>query len=99
MSLVSEFTAPLEVGVGAIGSAAGVNRRKEGRGTKRGRDEDDFTKKPDMKLNVPEILKVLLVDDWEAITKNNQVGIASIVVKLDTDTSLAGHTSESSDSD
>jgi len=26
-----------------------------------------------MKLNVPEILKVLLVDDWEAITKNNQV--------------------------
>jgi mortality factor 4-like protein 1 len=26
-----------------------------------------------MKLNVPEILKVLLVDDWEAVTKNNQV--------------------------
>ena len=26
-----------------------------------------------MKLNVPEVLKVLLVDDWEAITKNNQV--------------------------
>ncbi|EGN91673.1 hypothetical protein SERLA73DRAFT_192166 [Serpula lacrymans var. lacrymans S7.3] len=26
-----------------------------------------------MKLNVPEILKVLLVDDWEAVTKNNQL--------------------------
>lgn len=26
-----------------------------------------------MKLNVPEMLKVLLVDDWEAVTKNNQV--------------------------
>lgn len=26
-----------------------------------------------MKLNVPEILKVKLVDDWEAVTKNNQV--------------------------
>jgi mortality factor 4-like protein 1 len=26
-----------------------------------------------MKLNVPEILKVQLVDDWEAVTKNNQV--------------------------
>lgn len=26
-----------------------------------------------MKLNIPEILKVLLVDDWEAVTKNNQV--------------------------
>lgn len=26
-----------------------------------------------MKLTVPEILKVKLVDDWEAVTKNNQV--------------------------
>ena len=26
-----------------------------------------------MKLTVPEPLKVLLVDDWEAVTKNNQV--------------------------
>ncbi|KAF8130877.1 MRG domain-containing protein [Boletus edulis] len=25
-----------------------------------------------MKMNVPEVLKVLFVDDWEAITKNNQ---------------------------
>jgi mortality factor 4-like protein 1 len=31
------------------------------------------TKKPEMKLNVPEILKVQLVDDWEAVTKNNQL--------------------------
>ncbi len=28
-----------------------------------------------MKLNVPEPLKVLLVDDWEAVTKNNQVRV------------------------
>ena len=47
--------------------------RNERRGTKPGRDQDDTTKKPDMKLNVPEILKVFLVDDWEAVTKNNQV--------------------------
>jgi len=52
---------------------SGVSRRKEGRGTKRGRDEDDTVKKPDMKLNVPEVLKVFLVDDWEAVTKNNQL--------------------------
>jgi len=26
-----------------------------------------------MKLNMPEILKVLLVDDWQAVTKHNQV--------------------------
>jgi len=62
-----------KTGPGGSGSAAGPGRRKEGRGTKRGRDEDDSTKKPDMKLNVPEILKVLLVDDWEAVTKNNQL--------------------------
>ena len=30
-----------------------------------------------MKLTVPEPLKVLLVDDWEAVTKNNQVRIVS----------------------
>ncbi|OBZ73170.1 Chromatin modification-related protein EAF3 [Grifola frondosa] len=49
--------------------------RKDGgtRGTKRGREEDESSKKPEMKLNVPEVLKVLLVDDWEAVTKNNQL--------------------------
>jgi hypothetical protein len=26
-----------------------------------------------MKLTVPEVLKTILVDDWEAVTKNNQV--------------------------
>lgn len=36
--------------------------------------QDEGNKKPEMKLNVPEILKVQLVDDWEAVTKNNQVG-------------------------
>lgn len=33
-----------------------------------------------MKLNVPETLKVLLVDDWEAVTKNNQVRPCSCLV-------------------
>ncbi|EKM51282.1 uncharacterized protein PHACADRAFT_102885 [Phanerochaete carnosa HHB-10118-sp] len=47
--------------------------RKDGRGVKRGRDDDDNSKRPEMKLNVPESLKVLLVDDWEAVTKNNQL--------------------------
>jgi len=26
-----------------------------------------------MKLSIPEVLKAKLVDDWEAVTKNNQV--------------------------
>ena len=37
------------------------------------RAQDEGTRKPEMKLNAPEPLKVLLVDDWEAVTKNNQV--------------------------
>lgn len=35
--------------------------------------QDEATRKPDLKLNVPEILKLVLVDDWEAVTKNHQV--------------------------
>jgi mortality factor 4-like protein 1 len=56
----------------------GGGRRKEGgRGTKRGRDDDDGARRPEMRLAVPDTLKVLLVDDWEAITKNNQVSFSS----------------------
>ncbi|KZT20712.1 MRG-domain-containing protein [Neolentinus lepideus HHB14362 ss-1] len=57
------------------GRTTGTGRKEGGtRGTKRGREEDESSKKPEMKLIVPEILKVILVDDWEAVTKNNQVG-------------------------
>ncbi|KAI0267400.1 MRG-domain-containing protein [Gloeopeniophorella convolvens] len=52
---------------------AGGRRKEGGRGTKRGRDDDDGTRRPEMRLVVPETLKVLLVDDWEAVTKNNQL--------------------------
>ncbi|KAF8521138.1 MRG-domain-containing protein [Gautieria morchelliformis] len=47
--------------------------RKEPRGHKRGRDEDESTRKPELKLTVPDILKMVLVDDWEAVTKNHQL--------------------------
>ncbi|KAI6021027.1 MRG-domain-containing protein [Pisolithus marmoratus] len=59
-------------GTSTIGTGSGRGR-KDGRGTKRGREEDDTHRKPEMKLNVPEALKVQLVDDWEAVTKNNQL--------------------------
>lgn len=58
---------------GGAASTAGGHGTAATRGTKRARDEDDSTKKPELKLNVPETLKLILVDDWEAITKNNQV--------------------------
>ncbi|EIM84882.1 MRG-domain-containing protein [Stereum hirsutum FP-91666 SS1] len=53
----------------------GSSRRKDGagRGTKRGREDEDAGKRPELKLAVPEALKVMLVDDWEAVTKNMQL--------------------------
>ncbi|KAI1471079.1 MRG-domain-containing protein [Daldinia caldariorum] len=49
-----------------------------GRGPRRGRDyelenEDAFHARPSIKIFVPDILKAMLVDDWENITKNNQL--------------------------
>ncbi|EJT98250.1 MRG-domain-containing protein [Dacryopinax primogenitus] len=48
-----------------------TDRRKDTRGVKRPREDDD--RKPELKLVIPDILKVQLVDDWEAVTKNNQL--------------------------
>ncbi|THU98544.1 MRG-domain-containing protein [Dendrothele bispora CBS 962.96] len=55
----------------AVGTRAGA--RKDGaRGVKRAREDDDNIRRNEMKIVVPEVLKVILVDDWEAVTKNNQ---------------------------
>ena len=43
-----------------------------------------------MKLAVPEPLKVLLVDDWEAVTKNNQVRAARLLLSSGADGAGAG---------
>ncbi|KAG6868284.1 hypothetical protein C0993_005569 [Termitomyces sp. T159_Od127] len=61
------------------GGARGGTRKDGTRGTKRARDEDDSNRKPELKLNLPEILKVVLVDDWEAVTKNQQVRDSCLV--------------------
>jgi len=52
----------------------------ESRGRKRARDssmdkakEDDMMHKPEMKLDIPEQLKGLLVDDWENVTKTQKL--------------------------
>ncbi|KZT67561.1 MRG-domain-containing protein [Daedalea quercina L-15889] len=73
----SSSSASTSKGASKSASAKDSSRlgRKDGgtRGTKRGREEDDSNKRPEMRLNVPESLKGLLVDDWEAVTKNNQL--------------------------
>ncbi|KAI9724223.1 MAG: Esa1p-associated factor [Chrysothrix sp. TS-e1954] len=49
------------------------------RGTKRARDhehlerEDDFHRRPSIRMPMPDNLKGLLVDDWENVTKSNQL--------------------------
>ncbi|KAM0752463.1 MRG-domain-containing protein [Meredithblackwellia eburnea MCA 4105] len=64
----------------AAGAAAGApgagGRREEKRGQKRGRDgegEEEYLKRPEIKISIPDALKGQLVDDWEAVTKNNQL--------------------------
>ncbi|MBW0515892.1 hypothetical protein O181_055607 [Austropuccinia psidii MF-1] len=53
-------------------------KKSEGRGTKRSRDvggeaEEDTPKRPCITILFPEALKLQLVDDWEAVTRKNQV--------------------------
>ncbi|KAF5337296.1 hypothetical protein D9611_002976 [Ephemerocybe angulata] len=59
-------------GAAAGGTSASGRQtvRKDARGTKRSRDEDDAARKPEMKLIVPEMLKRQLVNDWEWVTKH-----------------------------
>lgn len=35
--------------------------------------EDEFHTRPSIKLPVPDHIKAILVDDWENVTKNNQL--------------------------
>ncbi|KAI1201885.1 MRG-domain-containing protein [Nemania serpens] len=49
-----------------------------GRGPRRGRDyeletEEAFHARPSVKLIIPDVIKALLVDDWENVTKNTQL--------------------------
>ncbi|KAA1470984.1 MRG-domain-containing protein [Dentipellis sp. KUC8613] len=53
-----------------VGGKAGARRKEGGRGTKRAREDDDGARRPELRVQVPETLKVLLVDDWESVTKN-----------------------------
>jgi hypothetical protein len=49
----------------------------------RARDrQDEAIRKPELKLVVPDVLKVILVDDWEAVTKNNQVSVAAAYARI-----------------
>jgi len=54
-------------------SAGGSGRGKErAKGTSVDKEED-FTRRPEIKVPIPDSLKAQLVDEWENITKNQQV--------------------------
>lgn len=36
-------------------------------------NESDYLKRPEVKIVIPDLLKLQLVDDWENVTKNNQL--------------------------
>ncbi|KAJ7916541.1 MRG-domain-containing protein [Mycena leptocephala] len=65
-----------DTGTGTSASAntrSGTRKETGTRGTKRGRDDPDGIRRPEMKLNIPEQIKVKLVDDWETVTKDNKL--------------------------
>jgi len=56
-------------------------------------------KRPEVKIVIPDILKLQLVDDWENVTKNNQVRCSLLNRRKKTDGTLsAGHRSPFTDS-
>lgn len=59
---------------GRRGGSAGVTAAG---GPKRGRDavgdEEEFLRRPEIKIVIPDALKVQLVDDWENVTKYDQL--------------------------
>jgi hypothetical protein len=81
-SLSSKSSAKLTGGSNSAAAYANSGGNNMGaRGTKRSREsmleEEEFKNRPEIKLVIPDLLKVKLVDDWEAITKNSQVSKAS----------------------
>lgn len=36
-------------------------------------EQDDGARKPELKLVIPDLLKLVLVDDWEYVTRNHMV--------------------------
>lgn len=65
------------------GSSARVSEERASvappRGTKRGREyegiekDEDFLRRPAIKIHIPDTLKSILVDDWEKVTKDQKL--------------------------
>nr|POE66005.1 chromatin modification-related protein eaf3 [Quercus suber] len=77
--LGSDFAGSSARGSEDRSSAAPPPPPAHARGTKRGRElegidkEDEFTRRPAVRLFVPDQLKSILVDDWEKVTKEHKL--------------------------
>ncbi|GAA5988582.1 hypothetical protein JCM5350_004463 [Sporobolomyces pararoseus] len=75
-------------GAGVPGNGmAAVRARDDKRNVKRGREgegEDEYMSRREIKISIPDTLKTQLVDDWEAITKNQQLVPLPRVPNVDT---------------
>ncbi|KAJ3105027.1 UDP-glucuronic acid decarboxylase 1 [Phlyctochytrium planicorne] len=57
----------------AAGESAGEKSASKKRAREAGENEEEFLKKPEVKIPISEQLKIMLVDDWENITKNRKL--------------------------
>ncbi|KAJ3074410.1 Esa1p-associated factor [Podochytrium sp. JEL0797] len=58
------------------GSSGGAGEKKEDpkkRQREAGEKEEEYLKRPEVKIPIPESLKIQLVDDWESVTKNQKL--------------------------
>lgn len=53
-----------------IGTSSSLGKRRR---DAKNEKEEDYLRKPELKLDIPDTLKGQLVDDWENVTKNQQL--------------------------
>ena len=71
-------SAPTKKKAPADGASRGVKRGRESMAAAVMDTEEDWQRRPEIKLSIPEALKIQLVDDWEAVTKNASVSKACL---------------------
>ncbi|KAJ3077949.1 Esa1p-associated factor, partial [Rhizoclosmatium hyalinum] len=82
-SLSSKKKAAAAAGGGS--SSGGGEKKEESKKRQReaGEKEEEYLKRPEVKIPIPESLKIQLVDDWENVTKNQKVcGLCCLVCHL-----------------
>ncbi|ORY53118.1 MRG-domain-containing protein, partial [Rhizoclosmatium globosum] len=72
-SLSSKKKAAAAAGGGS--SSGGGEKKEESKKRQReaGEKEEEYLKRPEVKIPIPESLKIQLVDDWENVTKNQKL--------------------------